>query len=642
MTHPLRSRAARLGSCAALTLLACRSNDGGGPPAWLLERARQEAEAAAHSPVFHDFRFTDRREASGITFVNRIVDDAGKAYKKVHYDHGTGLCAADVDGDGLPDLYFVTQLGTSELWRNLGGGRFENITEQAGLRMPDAVAVACAFADIDNDGDPDLFVTTVRHGNRLFENLGGGKFRDITAQAGVGYSGHSSGAVFFDYDGDGLLDLFVTNVGVYTTNEQGPGGYYVGRPDAFHGHTHPERAEASILYKNLGGNRFKDVTREVGLVDLGWSGDATVIDVNDDGFPDLYVLNMQGENHLWLNQGGKRFRDATRSFFPKTPWGAMGVKVFDFDGDGRLDLFVTDMHSDMWVNIPAGDWAAEARRADSSEAPADFFPGGKSRFLFGNALFANRGGGRFEEVSDRVGVETYWPWGPSVDDFNADGWDDIFITAGMNFPHRYGINSLLLNDAGRRFLPSEFVLGIEPRPGGATEQIWFTLDCTGADRGNPFCTACADSGAAQWCRRDAAGRFTVMGSTASRSAVALDLEGDGDLDIVTNEFNAPPQVLTSDLAQKRHVNFLKVRLRGTRSNREGLGAQVTVVLPDTRRILKVMDGKSGYLSQSDLPLYFGLGDADHASALEVRWPSGRRQTVAGPVPAGRTIDVVEP
>jgi len=628
-------------------LLACRSRSVERPataaPPWLLERARQEAALAAHSSAFHDFRFSDRRDASGITFVNRVVDDAGKAYKKVHYDHGTGLCAADVDGDGLPDLYFVTQLGTNELWRNLGGGRFENITDAAGLRMPDAIAAGCAFADIDNDGLPDLFVTTVRHGNRLFKNLGGGKFRDITAQAGVGYVGHSSGAVFFDYDGDGLLDLFVTNVGRYTTDEQGPGGYYVGLSDAFHGHTHPDRAEASILYHNLGGDRFKDVTREVGLVDLSWSGDATVIDVNDDGFPDLYVLDMQGENHLWLNEGGKRFRDATRSYFPKTPWGAMGVKAFDFDGDGRFDLLVTDMHSDMWVNIPPGDWAAEGRKADSARALADFFPTGKSRFIFGNALFHNRGGGRFEEVSDAVGVETYWPWGPSVDDLNADGWDDIFIAAGMNFPHRYGINSVLLNEAGRNFLPAEFLVGVEPRPNGATEQVWFTLDCGGADRGSVMCAACVEpGGAALGCRQEAGGHVSVMGSLGTRAAVILDLDGDGDLDIVTNEFNAPPQVLMSDLARRRRVNFLEVRLRGTRSNREGLGAHVTVVLPDGRRILKAMDGKSGYLSQSELPLYFGLGDADHAAAIEVRWPSGRRQTVAGPVASGRTIDIVEP
>src|SRR5947207_4749738 len=393
-------------------MLACRSRRTAPPaastPAWLLERAAEEAALAAQSPAPHDFRFTDRREASGITFENRIVDDAGKAYKKVHYDHGTGLCAADVDGDGLPDLYFVTQLGASELWKNVGGGRFVN-TAAAGLEMPDAVAAACAFADIDNDGLPDLFVTTVRHGNRLFHNVGGGKFQDITAQAGVGYVGHSSGAVFFDYDGDGLVDLFVANVGVYTSNAKGPGGYYVGLPDAFHGHTHPDRAEASILYHNLGGGRFRDVTRAVGLVDSSWSGDATVIDVNDDGRPGLYILNMQGENHLWLNEGGKRFRDATREYFPRTPWGAMGVKAFDFDGDGRVDLLVTDMHDDMWANIPPGDWAAETRKADSSKAPPDFFPDGKGRFIFGNALFANRGGGRFEEVSDSLGVETYWP-----------------------------------------------------------------------------------------------------------------------------------------------------------------------------------------------------------------------------------------
>jgi hypothetical protein len=624
----------------SLLVASCRSPR---PPAWLLERGRQEAELAAGSQVLHDFRFTDRRQASGITFENRVVDDAGRAYKLVHYDHGSGLCAADVDGDGLPDLYFVTQLGTNELWKNLGDGRFVNVTVGAGLGWPDPIAVGCTFADIDNDGDPDLFVTTVRHGNRLFENLGNGTFRDITAQAGVGYVGHSSGAVFFDYDGDGLLDLFVTNVGVYTSNTRGRGGYYVGLNDAFLGHLHPERAEASILYHNLGGNRFKDVTREVGLVDLSWSGDATALDINDDGFPDLYILDMQGGDHLWLNEGGKHFRDATATYFPKAPWGSMGVKVFDFDGDGRLDLFVTSMHPDMWVNIAPGDWAAEGRKADTATVAGGMIPEGKDRFIFGNELFANRGGGRFAEVSDSVGVETYWPWGPSVDDLNADGWDDIFIAAGMNFPYRYGINSVLLNDGGHRFLPSEFVVGIEPRPNGATQQVWFTIDCNGAGLFNSWCEACSKPTAiAMGCRLDSARRLTMMGSLGSRAAVALDLDGDGDLDIVTNEFNARPQVLVSDLAERHRVHFLKVRLRGTRSNREGLGAQVTVVLPDGRRLLKVLDGKSGYLSQSDLPLYFGLADADHAGAIEVRWPSGRRQSVVGPLKAGQTIEVIEP
>jgi hypothetical protein len=144
------------------------------------------------------------------------------------------------------------------------------------------------------------------------------------------------------------------------------------------------------------------------------------------------------------------------------------------------------------------------------------------------------------------------------------------------------------------------------------------------------------------CQLDAKRHLTMMGSLGTRSAVALDLDGDGDLDIVTNEFNGYPQILISDLAQRHRIHFLKVSLHGTHSNREGLGAEVTVVLPGGRQILKPLDGKSGYLSQSDLPLYFGLAEADHADRIEVRWPSGRRQTVLGPINSGRTIEVVEP
>ena len=610
--------------------------------AWLTERGRQEAALAAKSPAFHDFRFTDRRDKSGITFQNRVVDDAGKTYRLAHYDHGSGVCAADINADSLADLYFATQLGTSELWRNEGGGRFTNITADAGLTMPDAIAVGCSFADVDNDGDPDLFVTTVRHGNHLFENVGDGRFRDITASAGVGYVGHSSGAVFFDYDADGLLDLFVTNVGVYTSDQVGPGGYYRGLDDAFMGHLHPERAESSILYRNLGGKKFRNVSKAVGLIDKSWSGDATPIDMNHDRFPDLYVVDMQGGDHVWINNGGTRFSDATARYFPKSPWGSMGVKVFDFDGDNRLDVYVTSMHPDMWVNVRPGDWAAETRKADTATVAPGMIPEGKDRFIYGNELFANRGDGKFEEVSDAVGVETYWPWGPSVDDLNADGWDDIFITAGMNFPFRYAVNSVLLNEAGRHFLPSEFVVGVEPRAKGATQQVWFTMDCEGRMKSNVVCAACSQAGSsAVGCHLDSLNRLTMMASLGSRSSVIADIDNDRDLDIVTNEFNGFPQILVSDLASKHPVHSLQVRLRGTRSNRDGLGAQVTVVLPDGRRILKVMDGKSGYLSQSSLPLYFGLGSADRAERIEVRWPSGRIQTVNGPV-GGKAIEIVEP
>jgi enediyne biosynthesis protein E4 len=212
----------------------------------------------------------------------------------------------------------------------------------------------------------------------------------------------------------------------------------------------------------------------------------------------------------------------------------------------------------------------------------------------------------------------------------------------MNFPYRYGINSLLLNESGHHFLPSEFVLGIEPRAHGATQQVWFTLECKGMDAFNPICGGCAQPAAGEvGCHVDSTGHLTMMGALGTRSALAVDLDGDGDIDIVTNEFNGKPQILVSNLSDRHPIHFLKLVLHGTRSNRDALGAAVTVVVENGRRILKVIDGKSGYLSQSDLPLYFGLGDHDHADSIEVLWPSGRSQTVAGPIKAGQRLEIVE-
>src|SRR5215471_19899829 len=248
----------------------------------LAARKAAQEKAAQEWKVFHDFHFTDRLKESGITFVHHATEDSAKFYKPNHYDHGTGIAVADVDGDGLPDIYFVNQIGGNELWKNVGGGKFVNITESAGVAVKDRVSVAASFADIDNDGAPDLYVTTVRGGNVLFHNDGKGHFKDISKESGLDYVGHSSGAVFFDYDNDGLLDLFLANVGKYTTEEKGRGGYFVGFPDAFSGHLHPERKERSRLFHNVGRNRFVDVTDEIGLPYTGWSGDASFTAFNGD------------------------------------------------------------------------------------------------------------------------------------------------------------------------------------------------------------------------------------------------------------------------------------------------------------------------------------------------------------------------
>jgi cytochrome oxidase Cu insertion factor (SCO1/SenC/PrrC family) len=604
---------------------------------WL--RSRQQAQLATTDQfdVFHDYGFTDAVNESGITFIPQIVDEQRWRTQVNHYDHAYGVSIADVDGDGRQDIYFLNQAGSNQLWRNMGGGKFEDMTDKAGVGVADRISVAGAFADTDNDGDADLFVTTVRGGNILFINDGSGVFSDVTGEAGLEYSGHSSTPLFFDYNRDGLIDLFVTNVGKYTTEEfapvrmdranslrEGEFKYYVGTSDAFGGHLKENHGEASLLYRNEGDNRFVEVSQEVGLVDESWSGDACPLDANDDGWPDLYVLNMQGHDQYYENEGGERFVRKSRELFPRTSWGAMGIKVFDFNNDGRLDIYISDMHSDMSVDDMEVD--EEKLKSDMQWPESFLVSGGNS--IYGNSLFQREEDGTYREVSDAVGAENYWPWGLSVGDLNADGFEDVFLASSMCFPFRYGVNSVLLNNRGQRFLDSEFILGVEPRRDGKLVKPWFELDADGEDKLHPMC-------------RDRTGKVMVWSALGSRSSVIFDLDDDGDLDIVTNDFNSRPMVLISNLSERvADLWYLKIKLIGSQSNRDGLGAIVTVFAGDEAYV-KVYDGKSGYLSQSLYPLYFGLGAAAEVERVDVLWPSGQEQSVPGPIEANTLVEIRE-
>lgn len=345
---------------------------------------------------------------------------------------------------------------------------------------------------------------------------------------------------------------------------------------------------------------------------------------------------MSGEDRYYVNREGRRFQDRTAAFFPKTPWGSMGVKFFDQNRDGWMDLMITDMHSDMTTaQINAGDTnltvAFDKTKSDAwcaAEWKPELFRRATNS-VFGNAFFQNQGSGHaFAEVSATVGTETYWPWGITVADFNADGDEDVFVTAGMGYPLRYVANSLLLNDGGKRFVDAEAVLGLEPRRGDPMLREAFVLDTAlSEDRRHPLA-------------RGRSGKVRVMGTASSRSSVALDVDGDGDLDLVTNEWNDAPQVLLSDLSARTTLRFLQVRLVGTASNRDGLGATVRVHC-GSRVQTRFHDGKSGYLAQSSLPLYFGLGSETAVDRIEVVWPSGRRQVRTGSIPLNETLVLEE-
>src|SRR5262249_40856463 len=255
--------------------------------------------------------FREVAQEAGIKFRMRFLPgEQGEKFKINLYDHGCGVAVADFNGDGYDDLYFVNQLGANALYRHNKDGTCPDVTGQAGVGLGDRVCVAAAWGDYDNDGRPDLFVTSTRGGNVLFHNNGNGTFTDVTKEAGVTLVAHSQTATFFDYDNDGYLDLFVTNTAGWTTDDFDRNArYYPGPADSWKLAASPK--EYNVLYHNNGDGTFTDVTEKAGLEGKGWGGDVAVFDYNEDGKLDLFVTNMFGASQLYKNNGDGTFSDVT-------------------------------------------------------------------------------------------------------------------------------------------------------------------------------------------------------------------------------------------------------------------------------------------------------------------------------------------
>ena len=576
---------------------------------------RMGAEAGEHGGGFHDVALE-----SGLTFKMAFLpNEQGERFKINLYDHGCGVAVGDFDGDGFDDIYFVNQLGKNALYRNKGDGTFEDVTEQAGVGLGDRVCVAATWADFDNDGNQDLFVTSTRGGNVLFKNLGNGRFKDVTKEAGVEHIGHSQTAVFFDYDNDGYLDLLVTNTAKWTQDRyDAVGRYYSGRAKLAEMADSPK--EYNILYHNNGDGTFTDVTAKSGLKGQGWSGDVAVFDYDEDGWLDVLVTNMFGRSQLYRNNANGTFTDVTEQTLQRTSWGAIGAKVFDFNNDGRFDLFIVDMHSDMWSGtqtMPPGGFENRKWRCLMGPDPevfefkrqtevemADRFQIEYNQVVFGNTLHKNLGNGRFEEVSDAAGMETWWPWGIVTGDFDNDGFEDVFIPSGMGYPYFYWRNYLMMNNGDETFTDQSLTAGIEPPVHGVylPEKIGKKL-----------------------------------ATRSSRCAAVADFDGDGRLDIITNNFNDHPYYFRNHHPRKNYVAF---KLQGRQSNRDAIGAVVRLYT-GKEVMARQVNPAGGYLSQSSKTLHFGLGDRDHIDHIEIKWPSGKTQKIERPA-ANRLHEVFEP
>jgi hypothetical protein len=407
-----------------------------------------------------------------------------------------------------------------------------------------------------------------------------------------------------------LLDLYVAQTAEWTVgafDEQA--GYYPGKSGIL---SSPK--ETNRLYHNEGNGTFVDVTESAGLGGRGWSGDMAIFDYDEDGWIDVLVACMFGRAQLYRNQHDGTFRDVTLDVLGKTPWGGTGVKVFDFDNDGKLDIYIVDMHSDMWMGLDYDNTYFEAAvQSEKIKFEFSYGPNTESKeklakfetemedmldyrheeVLFGNAFYKCLGDGKFVEVSTENNTETFWPWGLATGDFDNDGFVDAFVTTGMGYPFYYWHNYLMMNTGNGLFEDRSFSLGIEPPAGGN----YLPQEIKGA-----------------------------KSSRSSRCAATGDFDGDGRLEIVVNNFNSGPYYFKN---QQQGNNYIAFRLHGTKSNHDAIGALVRIQLGD-ETLVRQIHSAGGYLSCSSKTLHFGLGEHETIDSVEVLWPSGIIQRIDQP------------
>ena len=510
--------------------------------------------AAAEAP-----RFRDVAKESGLTHSFPNGGDKTKEY--IIETTGSGVAFIDYDNDGYVDIFVVSgQGGTNRMYHNGGNGHFTDVTSELGLTSSGWGQGVCA-GDYDNDGYTDLFVTYWGQ-NRLYRNVDGKRFEDVTAKTHLTQdrTRYNTGCAFFDYDGDGRLDLFVANYLKFdfeTTPKPGANPYCFYRGMAVNCGPRGLPFDTNLLYHNRGDGTFEDVSERSGIAKVTGHYALGVLaqDMNDDGRPDIYVACDQTPSLLFINQGdgtfveegvprGVAYDENGRSL------SGMGVTSADYDGDGRLDIFRTNF-------------------SDEHET-----------------LYHNTGGGQFDDVTIAAGLgqnTRFVSWGCAFFDFDNDGWKDLLLVSGHVFPEidrlatdiRFRDRAVLYHNTGK----------------GTFEDI------------------SANAGEA------------IASRHSARGLAVGDIDNDGTLEVLVNNQNEPPSLWKQ--AGRAAGHWLLIKLAGSRSNRSAIGARVMVSAAGHVQTDELRSGGS-YLSQNDMRLHFGLGSATRADSITVRWPSGEK------------------
>ena len=569
-------------------------------------RTLEETQARATSPIYLDITaaaFANNSSYSeqmlhGTDYWRTVIDGASGIDI---YGHN-GVSVADIDNDGFDDLYVCQPAGLpNRLYRNRGDGTFENITDSSGLGVLENTACAL-FADFSNHGRQDVIVVRA-NGPLFFVNEGGGKFRQNPDAFRFANSpqGTFTGAAAADYDRDGWLDVYFCLYSYY----QGAGQYKY--PSPYHD---AENGPPNFLMRNQRDGTFRDVTAASGLSQnntrysfcCGWS------DYNHDGWPDLYVVNDFGRKNLYRNNGDGTFTDIAAQARVEDIGAGMSVSWLDFDRDGADDLYV----GNMWTAAGERISTQHIFKKESSQEIRALY----QKHAMGNSMLRNSGK-VFEDVTNFAGVGNgRWAWSSDAFDFDHDGFPDLYAVNGMvSGPSRQDLNSFFWRQ----------VVANSPDRAGASlpyEQGWNAINeliradgtWSGYER-NVFYANNRD------------GTFSDISAVLGmdfiedgRSFALADLDHDGRLEVLVKNRNAPQLRLLKNTMGDLPPSIV-FRLQGTKSNRDAIGAAITIE-SSVGRQTRTLQAGSGFLSQHSKDIFFGLGEATEPVRASIRWPSG--------------------
>lgn len=559
-------------------------------------------------------------EQTGINFINTLKD--GQATSNRILNNGSGVAAGDFDNDGLTDIYFSRLDGPNVLYKNLGDWKFQDVTLEAGadIALSDQFSTGAAFADVDGDYDKDLLVGGIGSGVKLFLNEGHGKFKNTTGVSGLKSEYGTHSLALADIDGDGDLDLYTANYRAETIKDQAAeltlemvnGKLSVpeelkDRITILDG-TLTEYGEPDFVYLNDGNGQFAPLSWTDGtFVDedgnnltgppLDWGLSAIMHDMDNDGDPDIYVCNdFWTPERIWINDGKAKFRAIDKLALRNTSATSMGVDFSDIDRDGDYDFFVVDM-------LSRDHKLRKMQMGTMKPTPVSIGEIDNRPQIMRNTLFLNRGDNTYAEIANLSGIEdTEWSWTPVFFDIDLDGYEDLFVTNGhardvqdsdtLNY-----IRSLNLKDAEAQ----RQSLLLYPRL--ETKNL-----------------AYRNTGDLRF--EEVSSEWGLDLEAVSHGAALADFDNDGDLDLVLNNLDSPASVYRNDSAAPR----VSVRLKGLSPNTDGVGAQVKLLGGPVEQSKEVVSG-GRYLSSSDPVLTFAAGDSKDQMAIEVKWRSGKKSIV---------------